>query len=433
MSASDRVHMPWLLAASHLWQALAASAQPADRVIADWLRAQPAMGKRDRAWVSDLVWDMLRRQYRLDIVIALVGDVDVEPEHAALVPVLLHLLLHDPERALPDRLPATLVETLRRAAVRFQQLPVSDDPNHDQALRIGFNPWFMQLLARELPDTEPASAAQAFTQRAGITLRVHTGRTTRDAVLTSLRAQNLDVAPTTWSPMGIHVASRINLATLPEYIDGLVEVQDEGSQLIALLCTPSNDSTIVDACAGAGGKALAMAALAPHAKIRALDVSPQRMADLKPRAQRSRARITTALWKDAVANAWNADIVLVDAPCTGLGTLRRNPDLRRHSDARLSELVQTQARILNDCAAQVKPGGVLVYATCSIDSRENEQAVDTFLATHPEFAVEPAEQVFQALGVTDIAGTDGRFMRLWPHRHGTDGFFAARLKRTASR
>ena len=125
--------------------------------------------------------------------------------------------------------------------------------------------------------------------------------------------------------------------------------------------------------------------------------------------------------------------MLVDAPCTGLGTLRRNPDLRRHSDVRLSELVQTQARILNECAAQVKPGGVLVYATCSIDSRENEQAVDTFLATHPEFAVEPADQVFQALGVTDIAGTDGRFMRLWPHRHGTDGFFAARLKRSASR
>lgn len=431
MSASERVHMPWLLAASNLWQALAASTQPADRVIADWLRAQPAMGKRDRAWVSDLVWDMLRRQYRLDIATSLVTD--IETDETALVPVLLHLLLDDPERALPERLPATLVETLRRAAVRFQQLPVAEDPHHEQALRIGFNPWLMQLLSRELPETEPASAAQAFAQRAGITLRVHTGRTTRDAVLASLRAQNLDVAPTTYSPMGIHVASRINLATLPEYIDGLVDVQDEGSQLIALLCAPSNDSTIVDACAGAGGKSLALAALAPHAKIRALDVSPQRMADLKPRAQRSRARITTALWKDAVASAWNADIVLVDAPCTGLGTLRRNPDLRRHSDARLNELMQTQARILNDCAAQVKPGGVLVYATCSIDSRENEQAVDAFLASHPDFSIEPAEPVFAALGVTGVTGPDGWFMRLWPHRHGTDGFFAARLKRSASR
>jgi 16S rRNA (cytosine967-C5)-methyltransferase len=427
MSASERVHMPWLLAASQLWHAINASTQPADRVIADWLRAQPAMGKRDRAWVSDLVWGMLRHHYRLDNASSLVAG--CEPEHVSLVPVLLHLLLDDADRPLPDRLPASLVETLRRAAVRFQQSPTSEDPNHERALRIGFTPWFMQLLSNELSDNEAETAAQAFAQRAGVTLRVHTGRTTRAAVLASLVAQNHDVTPTVFSPMGIHVASRINIATLPEYIDGLIEVQDEGSQLIALLCQPSNASTIVDACAGAGGKALALAALAPHAKVRALDVSAQRMADLKPRAQRSRARITTALWNEAAVTAWNADIVLVDAPCTGLGTLRRNPDLRRHSNQRLSELGLTQTRILTDCAAQVRPGGVLVYATCSIDSRENERVVEAFLASHRDFTLDDAEPIFQAMGVHGVTGPGGSFMRLWPHRHGTDGFFAARLRR----
>jgi 16S rRNA (cytosine967-C5)-methyltransferase len=216
----------------------------------------------------------------------------------------------------------------------------------------------------------------------------------------------------------------------------MVEVQDEGSQLGALLAGAKPGEQVIDLCAGAGGKTLALAMLMRGAgRIYAMDVSAKRLAALAPRA--ARAGITNvnplAISGEGDARlkrlAGKLDRVLVDAPCSGFGTLRRNPDLKwRHSPAAVGELAQKQARILESAARLVKAGGRLVYATCSILREENEAIVEAFLAAQPRFKRLSCAEL---LAAQRIALDTGAYLRLWPHRHGTDGFFAAAMEREA--
>jgi 16S rRNA (cytosine967-C5)-methyltransferase len=212
-------------------------------------------------------------------------------------------------------------------------------------------------------------------------------------------------------------------------------VQDEGSQLLGFLLEPKRGEMVVDFCAGAGGKTLLLGALMRNTgRLYAFDVSDKRLANLKPRLARSGlsnvhpARIEHERDQKIKRLAGKADRVLVDAPCSGLGTLRRNPDLKwRQDETSVAELTVKQAAILDAAATLVRPGGRLVYATCSLLSAENDDIVAAFLEKHPDFSLLPASAV---LGKQGIA-CEGDVLRLLPHKHNTDGFFAAALERKA--
>ena len=264
----------------------------------------------------------------------------------------------------------------------------------------------------------------ALLERAPLDLRVNAARASRDDLLDQFEGAE----PTPLSPWGIRLASDSRIDDHAAFAAGLVEVQDEGSQLIALACLPQDGERMVDLCAGAGGKALALAAAAGSATILATDSSRARLAKLAPRAGRSGAQIETRLlsppnelgeladWRDA------ADLVLVDAPCSGSGTWRRNPEGRwRLTPDRLDRLVATQQRLLAIAAELVKPGGRLVYAVCSLLSREGAAQIDLFLRDRSSWISEPMPI---AAGRADGAG-----QLLTPAHDGTDGFFVARLRR----
>nr|NUR37041.1 RsmB/NOP family class I SAM-dependent RNA methyltransferase [Sphingomonas sp.] len=264
----------------------------------------------------------------------------------------------------------------------------------------------------------------ALLERAPVDLRVNVSRAARDELLVQFE----DGMPTPLSPWGIRLPPDSRVDNHPAFQAGLVEIQDEGSQLIALACNPSEATRILDLCAGAGGKSLALAAATPGATIIATDSNRARLSNLAPRAERAGAAIETrrlnppnelrelADWREA------GDVVLVDAPCSGSGTWRRNPEGRwRLSSDRLERVVEVQHRLLGIGAELVKPGGALVYAVCSLLSREGPGQIDRFLRDRSSWISEKSA----------IAGgrSDGRGLLLTPGHDHTDGFFVARLKR----
>ena len=269
---------------------------------------------------------------------------------------------------------------------------------------------------------------------APLDLRVNPLKTTRDAARAALAASGIDARPTAYSPLGLRIAGRPAINEHPLFRDGAIEVQDEGSQLVGLLLAPKRTDMVVDFCAGAGGKTLLLGALMrSQGRLYAFDVAEKRLANLKPRLARSGlSNVHTQLIaheRDAKVKrlAGKIDRVLVDAPCTGFGTLRRNPDLKwRQTERDLAELVDKQRTILRAAASLVKPGGRLVYATCSVLPDENEAQVAAFLAEHPGFvAIDAATELARA----GVALDTGPMLRLSPHRHGCDGFFAAAVER----
>ena len=269
------------------------------------------------------------------------------------------------------------------------------------------------------PDEWPA-----LIERAPLDLRVNVARTTREAMLERFA----EAAPTPLSPWGLRLAPDSRIDDSPEYSEGLIEVQDEGSQLIALACDPKPGQRILDLCAGAGGKALALAAAAPGSLILATDPNRARLSNLAPRADRAGTAIEARLLDPpnelAQLEDWRglADLVLVDAPCSGSGTWRRNPESRwRLTPGRLDRVAALQQRLLGIAAEMVRPGGSLVYAVCSLLSREGSGQLDQFLGERSSWL---AQDILNGFGRSDGAGR-----LLTPAHDRTDGFFVARLQK----
>lgn len=292
-------------------------------------------------------------------------------------------------------------------------------------------------LARPLQDELGAgfdALAKTLTQAAPLDVRVNLLKAKRPALLRQLQEAGLDAVETPYSPWGLRLAGKPSLHALPAFKEGLLEVQDEGSQLLALLAEPRRTDTVVDFCAGAGGKTLALGAMMRNqGRLYAFDTSAHRLVALKPRLLRSGLADvqTMALAHESDARlqrlAGKVDRVLVDAPCSGLGTLRRSPDQKwRLSPKAVAAAVEVQQRILNEAARLVKPGGRLVYATCSLLQEENEAVAERFSACHPQFVALDAADVLKHAGVTQATTLcRSGYLRLWPHLHETDGFFAA--------
>jgi len=308
-----------------------------------------------------------------------------------------------------------------------------------EKLRHNLPDWLASALKKEVGD-DFWPLVTAIEQAAHLDLRVNTLKAKREDVRAALAEAEIDAEPTPFSPWGLRIQGKPALQKLELFIRGDVEVQDEGSQLLAMLVAPKRGEMVVDFCAGAGGKTLALGALMRNTgRLYAFDVSGYRLEGLKPRLARSGlsnvypAQIAHERDDRIKRLAGKIDRVLVDAPCSGLGTLRRNPDLKwRQSPKAIEEMNAKQRDILASAARLVKPGGRLVYATCSLLRIENEVIADEFGAAHPDFEPLPAAP---ALAASQVERADelvaGNYLRLWPHRHQTDGFFAAAWQRRA--
>jgi 16S rRNA (cytosine967-C5)-methyltransferase len=271
---------------------------------------------------------------------------------------------------------------------------------------------------------------------APLDLRVNTFTDKREDVQKELKVAGIQATPTPFSPWGLRIQGKPALSQLDLFSRGAVEVQDEGSQLLALLLDAKRGEMVCDFCAGAGGKTLAIgASMRSTGRLYAFDTSSHRLEALKPRLARSKL---SNVHPAAIAHerddrikrlSGKMDRVLVDAPCSGLGTLRRNPDLKwRQSSQSVAELTIKQTAILSSAARLLKSGGRLVYATCSLLPEENEAIAQAFSAAHPEFVPLSVSETLQALKVLDpasLCSADGLYLRLWPHLHASDGFFAA--------
>ena len=393
----------------------------ADAVVSRYFRQHRELGHKDRGFIAETVYAVLRRKRSLS---ARCLD-EVVSRRLVLAALAFGQGLN--RRELEPVLSESEVKWLGQAkAVRVDELP--------PAVRLDLPDWLFDALARQFAADELEQLAASLNQPAPLDLRVNTLKAGREAVLDGLRADGIEAEPCRFSPLGIRLAGKPSLARQPLFLDGRVEVQDEGSQLLGFLLQPKRGEMVADFCAGAGGKTLLLGAMMhSQGRLYAFDVAEKRLAKLKPRLARSGlsnvhpARIDSEHDVKIKRLAGKLDRVLVDAPCSGLGTLRRNPDLKwRQTPASVAELAAKQASILRAAAGLVKPGGRLVYATCSLLDAENDGVVDGFLAEHPEFAPVSAQDVLSGQG---IAVETGARLRLAPHRHGTDGFFAAVMER----
>ena len=387
-------------------------ARPADQALSGYFRRHRALGQQDRAFIAEAAFAVLRRRRSLE---ASAGS--AEPR-ALLVAALVRVFGLSGRALEAD---ADLVARLKS----FKAGNLSD------AERADLPDWLWERLVGEHGGEQAAAIAQGLLAQAPLDLRANLVKTGRDDVLKRL---DLEAGPTRYSPAGIRLAGKPPINRHPLFAAGEVEVQDEGSQLLAYLVAPRRGEMVADFCAGAGGKTLALAMLMHGSgRIYAMDVSSKRLGELAPRAARAGISnvhpVVLGSENDLRAKrlAGKLDRVLVDAPCSGFGTLRRNPDLKWRHDARaVTELAAKQARILAAAARLVKPGGRLVYATCSILAEENEAVADRFAAGHAEFAALSCRDL---LAAQRIEVDTGERLRLWPHVHGTDGFFAAAFQK----
>jgi len=396
---------------------------PADAVVSRYFRDNRQLGPRERATLAETVYTVLRKKLLFDHL----APSGTGPKERRLA----ILGFHGPR----DFLKSALNDTEKRWLEACDAVVPADLLERH---RHNLPEWLVAPLKAQLGD-EFWALAHALQEPAPLDLRVNALTAKRAEVREELARAAIRAVATPYSPWGLRVEGKPPVNRLEAFTRGAIEVQDEGSQLLALLLDAKRGEMVVDFCAGAGGKTLAIGATMRNTgRLYAFDTSAHRLDALKPRLARSGL---SNVHPAAIAHerddrvkrlAGKIDRVLVDAPCSGLGTLRRNPDLKwRQSPESVKELEQKQAAILRSAARLVKPGGRLVYATCSVLPEENEAIAEAFSAEHRDFQPAEAGELLAGLKVAQAAtlatGGEGgqRYLRLWPHRHATDGFFAA--------
>jgi 16S rRNA (cytosine967-C5)-methyltransferase len=410
--------------------------RPAADALKDWGLARRFAGSGDRAAIASLVYDALRRKASSAWIMG-----EASPR-AELIGALkqLRALSEDEIATLfsgEGHAPAALSEAER---TRLREADLADAPAH---ARGDYPEWLEGAFAESCGDAA-VDEGRALANRAPVDLRVNTLRTSRERALAALA--HLEPQPTPLSPVGLRIPIRADgrgpaLAAEPAYVKGLVEVQDEGSQLAALLSGAEPGMQVLDLCAGAGGKTLALAAMLENqGQVYATDMDGRRFAPLFARLERSGARNVQARapkgTRDVLSDlAGRCDLVLVDAPCTGSGAWRRNPDAKwRIRPGALETRIKDQIEALENAIRYVKRGGRLVYVTCSLLKAENEDRIAAFLAAHADFLPLDAARwtnVCKLPALAAQASTLGAGLRLSPLRSGTDGFYVAALTRSA--
>jgi 16S rRNA (cytosine967-C5)-methyltransferase len=414
-----------------------AARKPADAVANDFFRNRRFIGSGDRRSISERSWGVIRARRRLEWWLQQAGG-RINPRLLVAAQLLLTGWSLDgvAQGFSGGQFGPTHLTQGERAMLGPLETHTLDHPTMPLAVRLEVPDWVLPHLQTRFGDALEAEMA-AMGEPAPLDLRVNILKGSRDEAIAALASESIEAAPTPLSPWGLRIAGRRLVSTGAAFQSGLVEIQDEGSQILAALVDARPQMRVADWCAGAGGKTLALAMTMQNGgHIVACDVSVPRLDGAVRRLRRAgvhnvERHLIEPGSKWAKRRAASFDRVLVDAPCTGTGTWRRNPDARtRLAERDLLELVDKQAGILEAAARLVRSGGRLVYATCSVLPQENEAQVETFLAAHPEFVVVPLAQAWPE--ATYLAGPppgDGPYLRLTPLGHGTDGFFGAVLQR----
>jgi 16S rRNA (cytosine967-C5)-methyltransferase len=393
---------------------------PADVTLSRFFREHPKLGGRERGAVAETVYNVLRHKQMF-----------ASFAESGSGPLLRRMaLLGMAEVAGIDAIGGLSPEE----SAWLHRIEQIDRKSLPLALQADFPDWLLNKLVPRLGEAQTLALAQASNKPGPLDLRVNLLKAKREDVLAELTQASIEAEATPYSPIGIRVRKKVALQNLPLFQSGAIEVQDEGSQLLAQIVGAKRGEMIADFCAGAGGKTLALGAMMRNTgRLYAFDVSDKRLAKLKPRLARSGLSnvhpAVIAHENDTKVKrlAGKMDRVLVDAPCSGLGTLRRNPDLKwRQAEKDVGELNQKQSSILAGAARLVKPGGLLVYATCSFLEEENEAIASRFLQDMQAFELVPVREILEE---QKIGLEAGEYLRLLPHIHDTDGFFCAVFRR----
>lgn len=425
--------------AIELWDKIDRATIPMDNICGDYFRNRRYIGSKDRARIVERVYAIMRCYGRLSWWCS---HLDISLTGRNLV--LLHLVLADhlsPEslqdlfngrKYHPVILGSDEIAYIKKT--NGQKLTHKSMPEHI----VNECPEWAYATLKSLYGDTFSDELQAMIVPANLDVRVNTLKATRDTIQVSLAAQDVESEPCPYSPVGLRLRSKAFLSKTKAFTKGLIEIQDEGSQLLALICGAKPGMQVMDYCAGGGGKTLALAAaMKGKGRIVAMDIDGRRLAKAKPRLTRADVHnVELRPLDDDKHRKWfrrqkdNFDIVLVDAPCSSSGTWRRNPDLRWNTYGPAHTDIQSiQAEIIEKTKASVKPGGLLVYATCSLFPEENEDQVQRFLDANPEFTLVPAPQAWENAVLESPCPVTGDYLRLSPYRHGTDGFFAAVMRK----
>lgn len=422
-----------IAAAIELLDEIGTNRRPADQVASFYFKGRRYIGSKDRRAVAETVWRVLRRQARIDWWLEFLDHpkdararvfADLALDGGSLTPDLFEGAHSAPKPGKEER---RLVDQLKGKDIFNRDMPAWVKGEFPEWLAPRLEAVWGETMLREIG---------AMRDEAPLDLRVNTLKATRDEAIIALKKEGIAAEPCALSPLGLRLKSRVALVQVQAWRDGLIEVQDEGSQLVALVADARPGQAVVDYCAGAGGKTLALAAaMGNKGRLVACDVAEWRVDKAQDRLRRNGVHNVTRRVISGEADKWikrsaqSYDRVLVDAPCTGTGTWRRNPDAKWHlSETDLLELVERQKAILDSAARLTKPGGRLIYATCSVLAEENERQVEGFLAGHPDYTARPIPELWTELAQTPCP-VAGPWLRLSPLSHGTDGFFAAVLER----
>ena len=393
---------------------------PADSTLSRYFKDHPRLGSRERGAVAEGIYAILRnKSFFTDFA------------EAGASPTMRRLTILGLAEAVGADALGGLTEEETAFLERVQQIDRTLMPPQ---MRANLPKWLFDKFIAQYGEAETLALAEALNQPAPLDLRVNSIKATRDEVVAALAEAPIAAETMPYAPLGLRVLKKPALQNLPLFKSGAIEVQDEGSQVLSQIVGAKRGEMVVDFCAGAGGKTLALGALMRNTgRLYAFDISEKRLAKLKPRLARSGLSnvhpVQIAHERDAKIKrlAGKIDRVLVDAPCSGLGTLRRNPDVKwRQKVEAIAEMQEKQASILAGAARLLKGGGRLVYATCSLLNEENDFIVEQFLADHPDFTLVPMNKV---LAEQKIELEMGDYLKLLPHKHQTDGFFAAVLER----
>jgi 16S rRNA (cytosine967-C5)-methyltransferase len=393
---------------------------PADTTLSRYFKDHPRLGSRERGAVAEGIYAILRnKSFFTDFA------------EAGQSPTMRRLTILGLAEAVGADSLGGLTEEETEFLGRINEIDRNLMPAQ---MRSNLPKWLFDKFVAQYGEAETLQLADALNQPAPLDLRVNSIKATRDEVMARLAEAPIAAEPTPFAPLGLRVLKKPALQNLPLFKEGAIEVQDEGSQILSQIVGAKRGEMVVDFCAGAGGKTLALGALMRNTgRLYAFDISEKRLAKLKPRMARSGLSnvhpVQIAHERDAKIKrlAGKIDRVLVDAPCSGLGTLRRNPDVKwRQKIEAIAEMQEKQASIMDGAARLLKGGGRLVYATCSLLNEENDFIVEQFLANHPEFVLVPMSKV---LAEQKIDLEMGDYLKLLPHKHHTDGFFAAVLER----
>ncbi len=386
---------------------------PTDKTLSEFFKTNKKLSQSERALIADTVYTILRNYFKLTTVI------EAKNLQAMIAVTWLKLLQLD-------------IDLITKAGInidQFSKLEFKDD----LLSTTEFPNWLNTALLKKYSQAEIIQLSNIMQKQAPLDLRVNIMKSNVNSIINELKKLNLTVEVMPFSPHGVRLWNKSFLAKHKIFLDGLVEVQDESSQLATILLAPKRGEMIVDFCAGSGGKTLAFGMLMRNSgRIYAFDVHEKRLNNLTPRLARSGL---SNIHPQLIAHENDAKIkrlhgkidrVFVDAPCSGLGTLRRNPELKfRQTEEGIKELAKKQLSILTSASKLLKPGGTLVYATCSILEQENQDVVNEFLNNNPDFELTP---VNTTLNIPNLQFKD-KYMELFPHVHNTDGFFAALIKK----